>query len=141
MADGLEPVPLAMVLCDAIHVDTTTGKRTLLGLFTAVFSSEYPVRLPALSVYASITECRGTFPIVLQVVDANEEREPICRIEGEASYDNPLGILELDFRLGVVEFPEPGEYRVQLFAAGAFLIERRLGVFDPSTFRQEKTDE
>jgi hypothetical protein len=31
MAEGLEPVALAMVVCDAIHIDPATGKRFLLG--------------------------------------------------------------------------------------------------------------
>lgn len=36
--------------------------------------------------------------------------------------------MEFDLYLLDVEFPEPGEYRVQLYAEGALIIERRLSV-------------
>jgi hypothetical protein len=35
-------------------------------------------------------------------------------------------IAELDLMAGGLSFPEPGEYRVQVYASGAFVIERRL---------------
>lgn len=126
MPNGLDPIPLAMIVCDAIHVDPSTGKRALLGLFTTIFSTEFPVKVPAMAVYATITECRGAFAVALQVIDANEEREPVARVEAEATSDSPLATLEIDFNLVGLEFPEPGEYRVQLFAAEAYLCERRL---------------
>ena len=45
MPEGNEPVALAMVLCDGIHIDPGTGKRTLLGLFNSACSPELPARI------------------------------------------------------------------------------------------------
>lgn len=126
MGDGLEPVGLAIVVCDAIHTDPATGKRSLLGLFSVIFGREFPLKVPAMAVYVSLTECRGKFPVILQIIDVNENREAVSRVEGEVEFDNPLGMLEIDFRLGELQFPEPGEYRVQLYAAGEPIIERRI---------------
>lgn len=92
MPDGLEPLPLAMILCDAVHIDPTTGKRTLLGLFSTLVSSEFPTVVRSMAVHVSLTECRGNLAVILQVVDANEDREPIATEEGDVQSDNPLGI-------------------------------------------------
>lgn len=55
MPDGLEPLPLAMILCDAVHIDPTTGKRTLLGLFSTLVSSEFPTVVRSMAVHVSLT--------------------------------------------------------------------------------------
>lgn len=131
MADGREPVALAMVLCDAIHIDPGTGKRTLLGLFSALFTNQFPTVLRQMAVYAALTECHGTIPFTVEVVDANLEREPVFRTEGEIPTTDPLGVIELNMVMGNLVFPEQGEYRVRLLSKGFPLIERRLVVARP----------
>jgi hypothetical protein len=126
LLEGLQPLGLAMVICDGIHVDPATGKRTLLGTFTACFAAIFPATVAAMAVYVALTECRGEFSARLQIVDANEEREPVTVMEGQFASDDPLTVLELDFGLQHVTFPEPGEYRVQLLADGQHVMERRL---------------
>jgi hypothetical protein len=133
MAEGLVPVALAMVVCDAIHIDPATGKRFLLGTLWSFVSREFPLVVPSLAVYVVLTECRGSFPVVLQMIDVNEERDPVFRLEGEIPSTDPLIELEVDFRPGSFQIPEPGEYRLQLYAAGAPIIERRImAVLDTS---------
>jgi hypothetical protein len=142
MPDGTEPHVLAMVVCDNIHVDPGTGKRTLLGTFSGLFSHRFPTAYPLMAVYVAMTDCRGKFPVLLQIVDVNEERDPVFRIEGEAESTDPLLVMELNFLLGNVVFTQPGEYRVQFFAAGEPLMERRLIVSTPPTPPAlEKSDE
>jgi hypothetical protein len=48
MNDGMQPVGLALIVCDAIYQDPTTGKRTLLGIFSAMYASEFPAIVPSL---------------------------------------------------------------------------------------------
>ena|SRR5208337_4308772 len=95
MSEGLAPYHLAMVICDNIHVDPATGKRTLLGTFSVIHTNTFPVAIPLMAVYVSITECRGKFTAWLQIVDVDEEREPVQRIDGEVECNDPLLILEL----------------------------------------------
>jgi hypothetical protein len=135
MPYGSEPIALAMVLCDGIHIDPGTGKRTLLGLFNSACSSELPAKINQLAVYCCITECNGETPFTFKVVDVNEERDPIFETEGNMRCDDPLGIIELDLVMGGVEFPEYGEYRFQLLSAGHPLMERKLMVIDPATLQ------
>lgn len=122
------PYPLAMVVCDAIHADPGTGKMTILGTFSAIFAPSFPAVHPQISVYLSVTDGRGTVPLNLRLVDANEEREPVFSVEAPIPFADPLSVVELRFLFQGVVFPEPGEYRIQVFAGAEHLIERRLAV-------------
>src|SRR5207249_732976 len=123
---------LAMVLCDGIHIDPGTGKRTLLGLFNSACASELPVRVNLMAAYCCLTECRGETPFNFRVIDVNEERDPVFETAGNVLCNDPLGIVELDLVMGGIEFPQFGEYRFQLLSGGTPLIERKLSVFDPA---------
>lgn len=121
------PQVLAMVVCDDIHNDPWTGKRTILGVFTAVRPTSYPVVLPRFAVYLTLTECRGDVPIRIRVIDVDEERTPVfdsgdLRVNGP----NPVGIIEVDVRINGAQIPAAGYYLVQLFSYSTPICERRL---------------
>ncbi len=126
MADGREPFGLAMIVCDAVHIDPWNGKRSLLGLFSGFVSPTFPLTIPALSVYAALTECVGKTSLTLRIVDANEQRVPIYEEKGEVECDDPLAVLDAEFKIVGVQIPHPGEYRIQLFASGTPIMERRI---------------
>ena len=124
------PVPLAMVICDAVHEDPTTGKKTILGTFTAVQSPEFPATVGKICIYLALTDARGTVPIRLSIVDVDELRPPIIEQSADLNFLDPITVEHTDFDLIDVIFPSPGEYRIQLFAGDEFVIERRLNVSD-----------
>jgi hypothetical protein len=141
MAKEREPYPLALIVCDGIHIDPATGKRTLLGLFSTVVGREFPIHL-RLSVYAALTDCMGTTTVEIRIVDVNEERVPVFVLSGEIEANEPLAVQDLSFFIPLAVFPEPGEYRVQLFAAGIPIMERRLmAVQTPTGPTEEPTHE
>lgn len=120
------PYALAMVICDAIHTDPGTGKRTILGCFSSIHARKFPAVHPIFAVYVAATDGHGKTPMRLQIVDANEERQPIARLEVEADFGDPRMTLELDLVIANLTFPAAGEYRIQLYAGNELLIERRL---------------
>ncbi len=65
MADGLEPICLAMVISDAVYIDSASGKRSLLGLFSGFASRDFPMPVHAIAVYIALTGCRGRCRIAL----------------------------------------------------------------------------
>jgi hypothetical protein len=123
---GQIPYSLAMVICDAIWRDPYSGKRTILGCFSAISGYQFPVIVPVLSVYVALTDGNGKIPIKLRLIDADEERQPLFETELEVEFASPLVIAELDYVMQGVTFPVPGEYRVQLSARAEPLVERRL---------------
>jgi hypothetical protein len=122
------PYALAIGICDSIHRDRSTGKRYILGCFSALQAIEFPAVQPTLCIYVDLTNGRGQVPVRVQIVDAVEEREPIWMVESVVDFSDPRSVAEMDFMTGNVTFPDAGEYRVQVFAAGQFVIERRLSV-------------
>jgi hypothetical protein len=120
------PYPLAMVICDWIWRDPYNGKATLLGTFSAIFGVDFPLIHPILSVYVSLTDGRGIVPLRLELIDADEQREAIFSLTQDIEFPDPRMIAEIGFVAANIQFPEPGEYRLQLFAANEFVIERRI---------------
>ena len=133
------PYPLAMVVCDGVWRDPYTGKYTLLGIFSALGGTSFPLAHPIITVYISLTDGRGRIPIRLQLVDVDEEREPVFCKEEELDFADPRSIFEICMMFGNIQFPEPGEYRLKLFAGTEFIIERRILVVDLAAEQREKT--
>jgi hypothetical protein len=119
-----------MIICDAIHVDPSTGKNTLLGLFSSIVAQGFPAT-QTFCVYAAVSDGRGTVPMVLRLVTADEEEAPLWELEGQVSFDDPRMFAEMSFVLQGVVFPQPGEYRVQLYSGIEHLMERRILVRSP----------
>ncbi|HTK74660.1 MAG TPA: hypothetical protein VL371_05335 [Gemmataceae bacterium] len=93
-----------------------------------MYAAEFPAIVPSLAVYVVVTECQGASPLLVRVIDVNEEREAVAIYEIEANTLDPLAVIETDFEFTELEFLQAGEYSVQLLARGAIVLERRLVV-------------
>ena len=120
-----------MVLADAIHRDLATNKNYIHGTFHALVAPSFPWAYPAMVIYVALTDGHGNTRLSLRLVDVDESRPPIFEAETVVNFPDPLTVLEVVFPLSNATFPEPGEYRVQLFGADAPLLERRLTVVSP----------
>jgi len=125
-ATTCDPLPLAMVLCDNAYRDRGTGKYTLNGLFSTVTSERYPAVHRDLTVYIAVTEVYGDIDVQVRMVDVDEAEGPLVTIDGQMSSEDPRAVAETTVTFGAVPLPRPGEYRVQLFADGNLIAERRL---------------
>ncbi len=129
-----KPIVLAMMLCQQFYRDSGSGNLSLLGCFNHIGSSVFPVRHPDLGVYLAITDCAGPVAMTVRVVDRDETRRPLATGEATVHISDPCIVQDFTFHFRKIEFPAPGEYRVQAFCNGEFLIERRLNV----TLRPER---
>jgi hypothetical protein len=127
---GVVPYALGLVVCDAIWRDPTTGKRTILGCFSAIQALSFPAKHPMFSVYAALTSGHGEVPISLRLVDVDEAGPPLVELKAKAKFEDPRVILEVDFVLMNTVFPGPGEYRLQLRSGETLLMERRIAVLE-----------
>lgn len=123
-----EPYCLAMILCDGVHVDSTTGKQTILGTFSTVGAPTYPAKV-RLCVYFAITDAQGDYRLVFQIVDSghafDDQSTPIVSLEMDAHSPSPLAVCE-GFFGGDTELPKPGVYHCELIADGNLIMSRRL---------------
>jgi hypothetical protein len=121
------PIPLTLLICDHVWRDPNSGKHHLLGTFSALGSSVFPI-VTNMAVYFAVTEGQGELPVRLELIDVDEERPAVFDAEGMFVFEHPRQVIEGTFNFTNLEFPEPGEYRLKLFVAGEFLMERALHV-------------
>lgn len=123
-----KPVPevLSLLVCDQIITDRMTGKQSLIGMFSKIHTRGFPASHPQLCIFVMMTEGYGEVDVLLRVVDSNDSRAPIVEGKGKVRFKDPRAIANLSLQFHGLTFPEPGEYRIQLFAEGELLREARL---------------
>jgi hypothetical protein len=117
-----------MVLADRILVDVATGKNTIEGTLASLRAASFPFTCRTFAVYVVLTEGCGETRIRLRLVDVDEAGEALFEVQTVISFSSPIQVVEMAFTQQRVVFPEPGEYRLQLFAADQPLVERRLQI-------------
>lgn len=122
------PLVLAMIVADTVLHDLLTDKMTIQGTYQVVRAESFPYRHPSLVVYVALTEGYGETSVRLRLVDVDEADAPILELESVLDFADPFDVLQVVFAPASVVFPEPGDYRLQLFGAGEPLLERRLQV-------------
>ena len=126
------PMVLAMILCDAIYQDPATQKCTLLGTFSTINARQFPATHRQLSIHVAMTDGHGKTSIRLMLVGPNESDPPVFSRDGVIEFADPRMVAELNFIVTNVAFPQPGEYRLQIFGNDELLMERRLYVVGPA---------
>ncbi|MHC4990126.1 MAG: DUF6941 family protein [Planctomycetota bacterium] len=125
------PLAQAMIVCDAVHRDQSTGKYFLLGTFSTIFTRQLPCRHRQMCLFVAMTECRGPTPITVKLIRIDPEGGQdvvITQAQGEIQARDPLQVHEVVLPLRNVQFEHSGEYRFQLESAGELLLEKRLVV-------------
>ena len=120
------PDVLALIVCDQIITDRITGKQSLIGMFSRIHAAKFPASHPQLSVFVALTDGRGKTEMVIRIVDGNETRPPLVEGKGAVEFKNPRAIANLALQFHGLTFPEPGEYRVQIWSKSTLLREARL---------------
>ena len=128
----IAPMCVALVLADTIWSDPQTQKRTILGTFSSIFATKLPAVITDLAVHCILTGGHGLTEITLRFIDADEDEEPIVHATTMVDFSDPRAVAEMDFYFRDVTFPVAGEYRVQIYGAGDFIMERRLSVINVS---------
>src|SRR5437868_7044394 len=88
------PLALALVICDHIWTDPGTGKKTILGTFSAIVGQQFPLQHPQIAVYVALTDARGKVPMKLRLVDVDEDRDPVKEFDFEIDFLDPIVIFE-----------------------------------------------
>ena len=126
--DPMKPDVLSLLVCDQILIDRLTGKTSLIGMFSTIGATRFPMRHPQLCVFASLTDGRGKTPLELTIVDSEDARPPIVSGRATVEFKDPRAVACLNLHFNGLVFPEPGEYRVQLICHGELLREARLNL-------------
>lgn len=120
------PEVLAMMVCDQVIIDAKTGKQSLIGAFNMIGGTRFPLRYPGFTVYVALTEGYGDTTLRLRLIEASETGEPLFERPLTIRFTDPRMICEMHTVIYNVTFPEPAEYRLQLFCDQELLMQRRL---------------
>jgi len=120
------PIVLTLLLCEKVIVDARTQQYSLIGLVSNVNASRFPVRSPSLCIYTEVTGGHGVTPLTVLIVDVDEVREPVVKLDLEVNLEDPLAVTQVVFGMPKLIFPEPGDYRLQAVSGSHRLLEKRL---------------
>ena len=127
-----DPICLALVICEAVHLHPFTGNRTILGTFNYIHSDSFPHKHSMFSVYVALTDCYPPFDLTFRITDSDGSAIP-ANVRGVVTEgSDPLEIVEFQFGIQDVEFSVPGTYHCQLLTESGVIFERRLIVLDSS---------
>jgi hypothetical protein len=127
MSDKSSPTGLAIVICDQIIEDKLTGKKSLIGIFNQIGTGSFPCRHPQLCVFVSLTEGRGQCAARLRIVH-DESEHVVAEVNGNIQFPDVHVVVELNFNLVGLAFPEPGMYSIEFYCDDALILERRFNV-------------
>lgn len=99
---------------------------SVIDIVQTINAQKYPARHPQIVFFCELTNGHGTTDVKICLVDAREEEKIIFEREGKVRFGNVKQIVTLAMNLQGIVFPNPGEYRFQLFTAGILLGERRI---------------
>ena len=120
-------IPLSMVRCDTVIEDKRTGKKSLVGLFNNITVAKAPCTHPRLNVFISLTEGNGDYVGRLRCIKEGDEQE-IFAMEGQVRFSNPRQILEYNFEIIGMAFPDFGNYRFEFLCNNELVIARKFMV-------------
>ena len=127
------PVVLTLLLCEKVIVDARTQQYSLVGLVSNVNASRFPVRSPNLCIFTEVTGGHGVTTLMVKIIDVDEKREPVVKVELQLNLENPLAVTQFVFGMPPLVFPKPGDYRLQAISSGARLLEKRLVLREASS--------
>ncbi len=127
MTDKPSPVGIAIVICDQIIEDKLTGKKSLIGIFNQIATQNFPCRHPQICVFVSLTEGRGQCAARLRIVH-DESDHVVAEVKGNIQFPDVHTVVELNFSMVGLVFPEPGVYSIEFYCDEAIILERRFTV-------------
>ncbi len=147
MPELLPPVvPISLLICDGIHTDPYTGRKTLLGLFDRFAASVFPVTIPVCYVFAELTESLEPTTLRLRFATTDPEADPLWESpssEVSGGLELVLDCVSIEWGVTNLAFPESGEYLVQVVDGyNRIVVERRLILIEqPETTTEEDEHE
>jgi len=121
----ISPIMLSAIICDRVIFDKITGMPSLINIIQTVNAPHYPTR-NVLVFFCKLTNGHGKTKTTIKLVNIQNEEHPIFEQTGDVEFTDVQQVVTLAVNLHGVVFPEPGEYRFQLFTDGNLLGERRV---------------
>jgi hypothetical protein len=127
----MQPVVRHLIVCEDVQ-RSSPERFTLVNVITRIRSLDpvpFPLLYREMCILALCTECRGQGRVQIRIVE--EESGKVCRksLVWPVIFGNdPLLTVGFPFRIGPIEFPRAGAYKVQFLYNGDILAEETFRV-------------
>jgi len=121
------PTGLAIIVCDQIIEDKLTHKKSLIGIFNQIATGKFPCQHGRLAVFVSLTEGRGVSAARLRIAH-EESGHVVAEVNGQIQFPDIHAVLELNFDMVGLVFPQAGMYSIEFYCDDALVLERRFHV-------------
>lgn len=106
-----KPSLLAWITCDGVHLDPSSGKHTILGVFSNIKAQSFPVIHPYMVWFLTLTDVQpGKHQIRMSM--GLDPLNPNLRLEREFESQSPLHRINLINELRNLGFEQPGDYSI-----------------------------
>jgi hypothetical protein len=106
-----KPQLLAWLLCDGVHIDPSSGKHTILGVFSNIMAKRFPVVHPHMVWFMTLTDVSaGSHRMKISM--GLDPTDPKPLIERPFESQGPLGRINLINEIRNLVFQKPGEYSI-----------------------------
>ncbi len=119
---------VAMIICDQIITEDKTNKKSLMGCFNNVSSTEFPTRPINWVVFVALTNGRGAYQGKLKCINEDEQNETVFELGGPVIFNSPLQTVEMGFKLANLVFPKPGTHAITFSCDDVMILHRRFSV-------------
>lgn len=108
-----KPILLSWLTCDAVHMDPSTGKHYLLGCFSNIRASAFPVVHPKMVWFLSLTDAsRGEHQLRISMGLDMHKLSPV--VDRPFKSVSPTAVINIVNELRKVTFNSPGDYTIQI---------------------------
>ncbi|MFI4912113.1 MAG: DUF6941 family protein [Sedimentisphaeraceae bacterium JB056] len=122
----IPPILLSAITCDRVIFDRITGMPSVINIVQMVNAPQFPVRHSELVFFCELTNGHGETEVEIRLVDLEEDDRILFQQKKSVDFRDVRHVLTLALRMQGIVFPEPGEYRFQLYANNCLLGERRI---------------
>lgn len=135
MENQPKPIPLAMIFCEMVINDLKTGNRSLISSFNRINSDKIPCVYPKFNIFLMLTGGVGDYSIKIDCV--SDKAQKIVELSAPIRFGEQNQIIELDFELRGVNFPDYGRYGFNFYLNNEVLISRYMEI---SPIEQKKEE-
>jgi hypothetical protein len=122
------PLALSLILCEQVIVDHDTKNPSPISVFTGLAVDGFPSPAQRFSVFASLTNGRGTGTIKL-VASRLDTGEPVYEQRYPIQFPDPLLVVNVNIRVRSIRFPVPGRYEFVLLVDADPVAQRTIRVY------------
>ena len=130
------PVALAMLLCDYVIEDKQTNKKSLIGLFSNISAKQFPASHHRMNVFVVLSDGHGEYRGELRCIKSDDDSQ-ISTMKGPVPFPDPNAVLELNFELFGLTFPDPGDYFMQFLCDDEIVVQRKITLTEISQDEDE----